>query len=106
MLGMMVIQVVTMLVVYFFSRLYDLKRSMPRLDELYRIFAATSIGTIATIAFTTFLFKNSTLELDFPRAMIVYAWLLTVVLVAAGPLAAGLCAQPAPQAGLLDRPAA
>ncbi len=79
--GMLVIQVVTMLLLYFFSRLYDVKRSMPRLDEFYRIFAATSIGTVATIAFTTFLFKNSTLELDFPRVMIIYAWLLTILLV-------------------------
>jgi exopolysaccharide biosynthesis polyprenyl glycosylphosphotransferase len=70
-----------MLLLYFFSRLYDVKRSMPRLDEFYRIFAATSIGTVVTIALTTFLFKNSTLELDFPRVMIIYAWLLTVVLV-------------------------
>jgi len=83
-LGMMVIQVSTMLTVYFFARLYDLKRSTPRFEELTRIFAATSVGTIATIAFTTFLFKNSTLELDFPRVMVVYAWLLTFVLVAAG----------------------
>jgi exopolysaccharide biosynthesis polyprenyl glycosylphosphotransferase len=82
--GMMIIQIVTMLLLYFFSRLYDVKRSMPRLDEFYRICAATSIGTVATIAFTTFLFKNSTLELDFPRAMVIYAWLLTVVLVTAG----------------------
>jgi exopolysaccharide biosynthesis polyprenyl glycosylphosphotransferase len=80
-LVMMVVQVTTMLIVYFFSRLYDLKRSMPGLDEVYRIFAATSVGAIASIAFTTFLFKNSTLELDFPRVMVVYAWLLTVVLV-------------------------
>jgi exopolysaccharide biosynthesis polyprenyl glycosylphosphotransferase len=82
-LGMMVIQVVTMLILYFFSRLYDVKRSMPRLDEFYRIFAATSIGTIITIALTTFLFKNSALELDFPRVMVIYAWVLTVLLVAA-----------------------
>jgi exopolysaccharide biosynthesis polyprenyl glycosylphosphotransferase len=82
-LGMMAIQVVTMLVLYFFSRLYDVKRSMPRLDEFYRVFAATSIGTVATIAFTTFLFKNSTLQLDFPRVMVLYAWLVTVVLVTA-----------------------
>jgi exopolysaccharide biosynthesis polyprenyl glycosylphosphotransferase len=73
-----------MLTVFFFARLYDLKRSTPRLDELYRIFAATSIGTIVTIALTTFLFKNSTLELDFPRVMIVYAWVLTVVFVTLG----------------------
>jgi Undecaprenyl-phosphate glucose phosphotransferase len=83
-LGMLVVQVVSMLTVYFFARLYDLKRSTPRLDELYRIFAATSIGSIVTIALTTFLFKNSTLELDFPRVMIVYAWILTVVFVTIG----------------------
>jgi exopolysaccharide biosynthesis polyprenyl glycosylphosphotransferase len=82
--GMMAVQIITMLVVYFFSRLYDVKRSVPRLDELYRIFAATSIGTIVTIAVTTFLFKNSRLELDFPRVMVVYAWMLTVVLVSVG----------------------
>ena len=80
-LAMMGLQVATMLVVCFFSRLYDFKRSMSRLDEFYRLFAAISIGMIATIAFTTLLFKNSTLELDFPRVMVVYAWLLTVVLV-------------------------
>lgn len=80
-LGMMVIQVLAIITLYFFSRLYDVKRSMPRLDEFYRIFAATSIGTITTIALTTFLFKNSALELDFPRVMVIYAWLLTIVLV-------------------------
>ena len=83
-LGMMAIQVITMLLLYFFSRLYDVKRSMPRLDEFYRIFAATSIGTVITIASTTFLFKNTALELDFPRAMIIYAWLLAVIFVTAG----------------------
>jgi exopolysaccharide biosynthesis polyprenyl glycosylphosphotransferase len=79
--GMMSIQVLALLLLFFFSRLYDVKRSMPRLDEFYRVFAATSIGTIVTIALTSFLFKNSSLELDFPRVMIVYAWLLTVLLV-------------------------
>ena len=83
-LAMMAIQIIMMLAVYFFSRLYDLKRSTPRLDEFYHIFAATSIGTIVTIALTAFLFKNSKLELDFPRVMIVYAWLLTVLLVTVG----------------------
>jgi exopolysaccharide biosynthesis polyprenyl glycosylphosphotransferase len=82
--GMMAIQVTAMLLVFFFARLYDVKRSMPPMDEFYRIFAATSIGTISTIAFTTFVFKNSTLELDFPRVMVVYAWVLTVVMVTAG----------------------
>jgi exopolysaccharide biosynthesis polyprenyl glycosylphosphotransferase len=82
--SMMLVQVATMLVVYFFSRLYDLKRYTSRLDEFYRLFAATSIGTVMAIAFTSFLFKNSALELNYPRAMVVYAWLLTVALVTLG----------------------
>jgi exopolysaccharide biosynthesis polyprenyl glycosylphosphotransferase len=81
---MLLIQVTTLIVVYFFSRLYDLKLTMARLDELYRIFAATSIGIIVSIALTSFMFKNSAMELNYPRAMVVYAWLLTVVLVTIG----------------------
>jgi exopolysaccharide biosynthesis polyprenyl glycosylphosphotransferase len=82
--SMLFVQVLTLIVVYFFSRLYDLKRTTSRLDELYRIFAATSIGIIISIALTSFVFKNSALELNYPRAMLVYAWLLTVILVEIG----------------------
>ncbi len=82
-LAMMFIQLAVMLAVFFVTRLYDVKRTMPPLDVLYSIFAAASIGTITTIAFMSFVFKNSLLELDFPRVMVVYAWLLTVVLVTA-----------------------
>ena len=80
---MMSVQIATMLVVFFFSRLYDVKRTLAPLDTLYRVFAAVSIGTISTIAFTTLLFKNSALELDFPRVMTVYAWLVTAFFVMA-----------------------
>ncbi len=82
--SMLLVQVATLIGVYFFSRLYDLKRASSHLDELYRIFAATSIGIVVSIALTSFMFKNSAMELNYPRAMIVYDWLLTVVLVAIG----------------------
>nr|NIO69282.1 hypothetical protein [Anaerolineae bacterium] len=83
-LGMMAIQVLTMLTVFFFSKLYHLKRGISRLDEFSTIFAASSIGNIMSIAFTSLLFKNSPLELDYSRGMVVYAWLLTIVLVFLG----------------------
>jgi Undecaprenyl-phosphate glucose phosphotransferase len=89
-LVMMFVQVALLLIIYFFTRLYDVKRSMAPIDQFYRIFAATSVGTISTIAFTTLLFKNSALDLDFPRVMIIYDWLLTAVLVAAGRSLLGL----------------
>ena len=81
---MMGVQVATMLIVYFFSRLYDLQRTLPRLDEVYHIFVATSIGIIASLAASSFLLRNSPFDLDYPRAMFVYAWLLTVLLVGLG----------------------
>jgi exopolysaccharide biosynthesis polyprenyl glycosylphosphotransferase len=83
-LGMMAIQVLTMLTVFFFSKLYHLKRGIPLLDEFSVIFAASSIGNIMSIAFNSLLFKNSPLELDYSRGMVVYAWLLTIVLVFLG----------------------
>jgi FlaA1/EpsC-like NDP-sugar epimerase len=58
-LGMMAIQVLTMLTVFFFSRLYHLKRGISRLDEFSTIFTASSIGNIMSIAFASLLFKNS-----------------------------------------------
>ena len=83
-LGMMAIQVLTMLTVFFFSKLYHLKRGMSRLDEFSTIFAASSISNIMSIAFTSLLFKNSPLELDYSRGMIIYAWLLTIVFIFLG----------------------
>jgi exopolysaccharide biosynthesis polyprenyl glycosylphosphotransferase len=83
-LGMMAVQVLTMLTVFFFSKLYHLKRGISRLDEFSVIFAASSIGNIMSIAFTSLLFKNSPLELDYSRGMVVYAWLSTIVFVFLG----------------------
>jgi exopolysaccharide biosynthesis polyprenyl glycosylphosphotransferase len=83
-LGMMAVQVLTILTVFFFSKLYHLKRGTSRLDQFSTIFAASSIGNIISIAFTSLLFKNSPLELDYSRGMVIYAWLLTIVLVSLG----------------------
>jgi exopolysaccharide biosynthesis polyprenyl glycosylphosphotransferase len=82
--GMMVVQVVTILIVFFFYRLYHQVRAVSRVDEFYSIFGAASIGTMLSIAASSLLFKNSVMELDFSRAMVIYSWVLTVVLVSLG----------------------
>jgi exopolysaccharide biosynthesis polyprenyl glycosylphosphotransferase len=51
------------------------------------VFAAVSIGTLVAVAISTFLFKNDKLILDYPRAMIIYAWILTIVLLVIGRMA-------------------
>ncbi len=80
---------VAVLLALAFNRLYMLARSPSRVDEFYQIVGAGTFGTIAGVAFIYFLFKNTPLELDYPRGMIIYAWLLTIVLVTVGRLAHG-----------------
>ena len=88
-LGMAVVQAVVMLLVFFFSRLYHLKRGISRLDEVSSLFAATSIGSMISIAISSLIFKDGVLTQGVPRGIVVYAWLLTIVFVSLGRLLHG-----------------
>ncbi len=83
-LPMMVVQVLSILSVFYFNKLYHVARAGSRLDELSAIFGAVSIGTMLAVAISALTFKNTIFELDFPRAMVLYAWLLNIVLIAIG----------------------
>ena len=85
-LGLMAVFIGSMVIVFFFARLYHQGRAISRIDELYTVFGAVSISAMMSVALSVLLFKNSAFELDFPRAMVIYAWLLTIVLVTLGRL--------------------
>ncbi len=85
-MGMLSIQVFSILIVFFIYRLYHQRRAVSRVDEFYAVFGAVSIGTMMSVAITALTFKNSVVELDFSRAMIVYAWLFTIAFVMLGRL--------------------
>ena len=78
--------VVSILMVFAFSRLYRLTRGPSRVDEFYSIFASTTVGTLMGVALSSLLFKNSPLELDYSRGMIFYGWWLTIASVTVGRL--------------------
>ncbi len=82
--GLLGVQVGAILTVMFWARLYHQARAVSRVDEFYAVFGAVSIGMMMSVALSTLLFKS--LELDFPRVLIIYAWLLTIVLVMVGRL--------------------
>jgi exopolysaccharide biosynthesis polyprenyl glycosylphosphotransferase len=83
-LGLLLVQVAAISVVMFWARLYHQARAVSRVDEFYGVFGAVSIGMMMSVAISTLLFKN--LEFDFPRTLIIYSWLLTIVLVMIGRL--------------------
>ncbi|MFQ5854218.1 MAG: undecaprenyl-phosphate glucose phosphotransferase [Anaerolineae bacterium] len=81
---MLGVQIVVTLTVFFFYKMYHRTRIISYFDEVSRVFAGVSIATVTTVALTSFFFKNSVLEVDYSRGMVVYAWGLTVILVMVG----------------------
>jgi exopolysaccharide biosynthesis polyprenyl glycosylphosphotransferase len=81
---MMAVHVVTILVVFYFGRMYHQRRAASRIDVGYAIAQNVSIGTLLAIALESLAFKNSGLELDYPRGVIVYAWLLGILFTIVG----------------------
>jgi len=87
--GIVLAHVASILGVFSFSHLYRLTRSPSRVEEFSTIFASTTVGTLMGVALSSLLFKNSPLELDYSRGMIIYGWGLTIILVTAGRLIHG-----------------
>ncbi len=83
-LPMLIVQVASVIVVFYLNKLYHVVRAGSRLDEITAIFGAVSIGTIVSVAISALTFKNTIFELDFPRAMILYAWLFSLAFVTIG----------------------
>jgi exopolysaccharide biosynthesis polyprenyl glycosylphosphotransferase len=73
--------VVSILIVFFFYRLYHRQRSLSYVDQFYSIFGAASVGMIISIALISFFFKNA---LDYPRLMMAYVWMLTILFTSIG----------------------
>ena len=80
-LPIMAIQVVAVVGVFFFYRLYHRARAGSFVDEFYGILAGTSVGILISVAASFFLFKNNP---DYPRLMVAYAWGLTILLITLG----------------------
>lgn len=82
--GLLIIQVFTVIFTLFLYRQYYLPRTVSRVDQLYYIFAGVSIGNLMAVAIATFVFKDNEVILDYPRAMVIYAWILTIGLLIIG----------------------
>ncbi|MFW6182377.1 MAG: undecaprenyl-phosphate glucose phosphotransferase [Chloroflexota bacterium] len=82
--GLMVVQVLAIVLALLFNRQYYIPRAISRVDQLYAVSASVSIGMIVSIAVSAFFFKGTALEADYPRVMIIYAWLLSIMFIMLG----------------------
>jgi exopolysaccharide biosynthesis polyprenyl glycosylphosphotransferase len=82
-LRVLVIQVLTLVAVFFFAQLYHRQRGLSHVDEFYSVFVAVSVGAIMSVAFSSVIIRNGP---DYSRRMIVFHWAFTIVLVTLGRL--------------------
>lgn len=82
--ALLLLQIATIVITLFLYRQYYLPRAVSRVDQIYYLFAAVSIGTLLAVALSTFIFKNNETILNYPRAMVIYAWLFTIILLLIG----------------------
>ena len=82
--GLFVIQLITIIAVLFLNRQYYIPRSVSRIDQIYYVFISVSVGMLLALAVATLILRNNQAILDYPRAMMVYDWLLTIVLLTVG----------------------
>jgi len=88
-LGIVLAHVGSVVAVFLVSRLYRLTRMGSRIDEFYSIFRASTVGTLVGVAFSSLLFKNSPVGLDYSRGMILYGWALTIIFITVGRVVQG-----------------
>ena len=82
--GLLLAQVLGVTLSLFFFRLYYLPRSVSRVDQFYSVFVAVTLGALIAVAISVLTLKNSVFEVDYPRAMIVYAWMLAIMFITIG----------------------
>lgn len=74
------IEVISILSVLLINRQYVISRAPSRIDQLYAIIANVTLGILIGVAFATFLLRDNTFVTNFPRVMVIYGWLLSILL--------------------------
>ncbi len=82
--GLLVLQILSIVLLLFIFRQYYIPRSISRIDQVYYIFASVSAGTLIAVALSTLFFKNQDAIIFYPRAMVVYAWIFSIVFIVIG----------------------
>ncbi len=83
-MGLYLAQATAIIAVLFLNRQYYIPRAASRIDQVYYVFISVSVGILFAIAVTAIFLRNDRVILDYPRAMLVYNWLLTIVLLMLG----------------------
>ena len=82
-LFMIAAQAVFIVLIFFFSRLYHQPRTVSFFDELYAVFGAVSVSFMISLSVTIVTIKNTDIQFNFSRGLLIYAWITSIILILA-----------------------
>jgi exopolysaccharide biosynthesis polyprenyl glycosylphosphotransferase len=82
--GFVTLQIISILATLFYYRQYYIPRAVSRVDQVYYVISAVTIGTLLAVALSTMFFKDNDAIVNYPRAMYVYSWLLAIIFIVIG----------------------
>jgi len=82
--GFLTLQIAAIMATLVFYRQYYIPRSVSRIDQVYYVIAAVTIGTLIAMALSTLFFKDNDAITNYPRAMFMYAWLFSIIFIVIG----------------------
>ncbi len=74
----------TILILFYFNRLYHQRRIFSRFDQARSIVALVTLGALLANGVQELAFRNTILEISYPRSMFFYAWVYSVLFVLIG----------------------
>lgn len=74
-----VLHVTTIIVMFYFGRLYHLQRAFSRFDQLRNLVGVVSLGALLANGMQELLFTNTPFEVLYPKSLFFYVWFFSVI---------------------------
>ncbi len=79
-----ILHAATIVLMFYFSQLYHLKRAFSRIDQIRNVVGVVTLGTLLASGIQEFLLQNTQLEVIYPRSLLFYVWFFSVFLTGMG----------------------
>lgn len=83
-LPVLIVHLVVNTTLFYVTQLYHQRRVSSILDMIRSLVGTLTVGTLVTSALQEFMFKNTAFEVDYPRGMFFYIWVISLLILAFG----------------------
>lgn len=80
----MVLHVAIIVTIFYLSQMYHQRRAISRIDHGRNIVGAIIVGALMVNGIQELIFKSTIFEVDYPRSMLFYVWVFSVIFVVLG----------------------